>query len=247
MTDSHVTDGLRSLKLSGMADEFARQQAAPVNSELAISQRLQMMICAEQDVRADRRRKRLLADSGLNPTIAPEALDFSPARGLDRAQIEELLTCQWIRLANNATIVGPTGSGKSFLAAALGRAAIRQGLAVRYGRAHMLAEDMAVARVDGSLRKLRQQMRKCDLLIIDEFGLHELDEQAKEDLLDILEERAGVKSTIVVGQRAVAEWHDFIATPLLADAILDRMLYQSYNLKLLGESMRRRKPERAEV
>ena len=143
---------------------------------------------------------------------------------------------------HNATIVGATGSGKSYLAMALGRAAIRQGIPVRYYRTHLLLEDVEVARVDGSIRKLRTQLRKYGLLILDEFGLHELSDQAKEDLLDILEERVGRASTIVIGQRAISEWHDFIGRPLMADAILDRILHHSYNINLRGKSLRERRP-----
>lgn len=247
MSDYRITDGLRSLKLSGMIEEYERQQITPANSELGFSRRLQMLICAEADARADRRCKRLLVESGLNPSIVPEAIDYNPARSLDRSLIEELLTCRWIGQGHNITIVGPSGGGKSYLASAIGRGAIRQGLSVRYTRSHILTEDMGLARIDGSLRKLRNQIKKVDLLILDEFGLHELDEQGKEDLLDALEERTGTRSTIVVGQRAIEEWHAFIGTPLLADAILDRMLCRAYNIALQGDSLRCRYPSQGEV
>ena len=191
--------------------------------------------------------KRLLAESGLDTASVPEAVNFDPRRGLDRSVIEELFNCRWIRLGNNATIVGMTGGGKTYLAQALGRAAIRQGMSLRYKRAHLLTEDLALARIDGSLRKLRQLYSKCDLLIIDDFALSEIDDQANEDLLDILDSRAGQKSTIVVGQRAIAEWHTFIGAPLIADAMLDRILCRAYNITLRGESMRKRAPNTQEV
>jgi DNA replication protein DnaC len=125
----------------------------------------------------------------------------------------------------------------------LGRAAIRQGLSVvYYYRTHLLLEDIAIARIDGSIRKARHSLRKLHLLILDEFGLHDLDDQGKEDMLDIFEDRAGSASTIVIGQRAIAEWHAFLAHPLLADALLDRILCRSYNIELKGRSMRERTP-----
>lgn len=242
MLDRQVTDGLRALKLSGMADEFERQQQTMSSASQPASDRIMQLIHAENDARTDRRRKRLLLSSGLNASIAPEDLNLASDRGLDPTMINEMLTCNWIRQANNATIVGATGGGKTFVATALGRAAIRQGLSVGYRRTHLLLEDIAVARLDGTIRKMRQQLCKLNLIILDEFGLHALDEQAKEDLLDILEDRVGSSSTVVVGQRAVNEWHDFIDRPLLADALLDRILCRAYNIEIKGRSLRNRKP-----
>lgn len=242
MTDHHIAPELRALKLGGMADEYVRQQTLASAVTQPFSDRLIQMIHAENDARADRKRARLLSASQLHHTATPEDLVYSIDRGLDESQIKEMQNCNWIRHGHNATIVGATGSGKSYLAMALGRAAIRQGIPVRYYRAHLLLEDVEVARVDGSIRKLRTQLRKYGLLILDEFGLHELNDQAKEDLLDILEERVGRASTIVVGQRAISEWHDFIGRPLMADAILDRILHHSYNINLRGKSLRERKP-----
>lgn len=245
MRDTRVTDGLKALQLVGMAAEYERQEMALVAQDLPYPERIMQMIHAEIDWKADRRSARLLKASGLNPAVIPERLHYGIERGMDRSLIAELCTCQFIRLAQNVTIVGATGNGKTFLGSALGRCAIRQGIAVRYYRAHRLVEDFAVARLDGSIRRLRAALRKVPLLILDEFGLFDISDQGKEELLDVLEDRAGTGSTIVIGQLSVKEWHDFIGTPLLADAILDRILCRSYNIELTGESMRVRNPNAA--
>ena len=243
MRDSRISEGLNALKLAGMAAEYERQEADPASSQLSMSERLAQMIIAEQDLRADRRTQRLLNKSGLNPAIIPEKLVYRDGRGLDRGLMAELLACQYIKHGHNITITGATGSGKTYVGSALGRAAVRQGIPVFYFRAHRLVENLAIARIDGSIRRVRAALRKAPLLILDEFGLFDINEQGKEEILDILEDRVGSGSTIVLGQLSIKEWHEFIGTPLLADAILDRILCRSYNINLHGGTMRERRPE----
>lgn len=243
MRDMRVADGFRALKVPGMASEYERQELTPDERQLPMTERLLQMIHAEFDMRADRRTARLLAVSGLNPAFIPEKLTYAADRSLDRNLITELATCQYVKHGHNVTITGATGSGKTFVGTALGRGAIRQGVPVRYFRTHRLVEDLAVAHIDGSIRKVRAALRKAPLLILDEFGLFEISEQGKEEILDILEDRAGSGSTIVIGQLSIKEWHEFIGTPLLADAILDRILCRSYNIDLGGGTLRPRKPD----
>lgn len=145
MTDHHIAPELRALKLGGMADEYIRQQTLASAVTQPFSERLMQMIHAENDARADRKRARLLSTSQLHHLAMAEDLIYSNDRGFDESQIKEMQNCNWIRHAHNATIVGATGSGKSYLAMALGRAAIRQGIPVRYYRTHLLLEDVDVA------------------------------------------------------------------------------------------------------
>ena len=161
-------------------------------------------------------------------------------RGLDRAYVAELLTCGWIRRCDNVLITGPAGSGKSFLGSALGAAAIDLGLSVRYVRTNPMLEQMALAHLDGSISKLRQSLISASLLILDDFGIAPITLRAKEDLLELLEGRIDAGSTIVMGQLAPEEWHDYLDAPHLADAIIDRLFQRSHRFALKGTSMRMR-------
>lgn len=171
----------------------------------------------------------------------PEAIDYQPTRGLDRAFVGDLLTSQWMLQHQNLLITGPTGTGKTWLACAFAVQAARRGFTVGYRRLGRLLEDMEIAHADGSIRKLRQQLAKLQLLILDDFGLDSLTARGRSDLLELLDDRVGSGSTIVAGQLPIKGWHSFINDPAMADAILDRLIHSSLKLTLKGESLRKMK------
>lgn len=240
MDIEHACQKLIALGNGGMAQALEIQARSTAFTEMAFIERLSYLLVAEENHRDDRRLKRLLKAAKFKVHAIPEDIVFKPDRGLDRPVIAELLTCQWLRTHDNVLITGPTGSGKTWIACALGFAAVRAGKSVRYFRANPLLKEYAVAQVDGTAKRLLNQLSKIDVLILDDFAVAPVDERSKEHLLDILDARNGSTSTIVAGQRGLSEWHQYLDSPLLADAILDRLHQRSHKIKLQGDSMRSR-------
>lgn len=241
MTLQHTMEQLQELRLTGMRDGLEHQLTQTTYTELNFEQRLAHLVGAESSHRDSQRLRRLLKNARLKVAAEPEAIDYRPSRGLDRAMTAELLTCGWIERQQNLLITGQTGTGKTWLACAFGVQAARKGLTVAYKRVGRLLEELEVAHADGSLGKLRGHLAKAKLLILDDFGLAPLSTRGRNDLLEILDDRVGSGSTIVAGQMPIKEWHAFINDPALADAILDRLIHSSHKLALKGESMRKRK------
>lgn len=241
MTLQATIDQLRDLKLSGMVAGLDHQLSQVAYAELSFEQRLGHLVDAETSHRSSQRLKRLLKNAKLKVQAEPEAIDYHPTRGLDRAFMGDLLTSQWMLQQQNLLITGPTGTGKTWLACAFAVQAARQGFTVGYRRLGRLLEDMEIAHADGSLRKLRQQLAKLQLLILDDFGLDPLTTRGRSDLLELLDDRVGSGSTIVAGQLPIKGWHNFINDPAMADAILDRLIHSSLKLTLKGESLRKMK------
>lgn len=179
--------------------------------------------------------------SGASPPRAcVEDLDTLTPRGLDKALIIQLATGQWIREGLNLLILGPTGVGKTWIACALAQQACRQGFTIRYLRAPRLFEGLHLAHADGRFPKLMAGYAKTDLIVLDDW-LASLDASARRDLLELLDDRHGQRSTLVTSQLPVDHWHEVIGDPTLADAILDRLVHSAYRVTLKGESMRKRK------
>lgn len=200
---------------------------------------------AEVASRDDRRLQRIIRAAKFKITAMPEEIDFRSGRNLDRAQIAQLLTCDWIERRRGGIITGPCGAGKTWLACAIGMQAARLGHTVQYHRVSLLLEAMTLAHQDGSVGKLRLALAKARLLILDDFGLARFSTRGKQDLLEILDARVGTSSTLIAGQLPFQDWHEHIDAPALADAILDRVTHSSFRLELGGESMRKLTAEAA--
>jgi DNA replication protein DnaC len=171
---------------------------------------------------------------------ALEDLNYRDRTGLDRSQIAALAACDWIRANQNVLIHGATGSGKSFLACALGHQACRNGLSVLYVRAPRLFEELTLCHADGSFRKRLAAIAKISVLIIDDFAIAPIGPRERNDLLELVDDRVGTRSCIVTSQLPIEDWHDYIGDPTLADAILDRILHRSHRIHLEAkESIRK--------
>lgn len=241
MSIEQTMELLGQLRLTGMRTGLEHQLTQPVYADLPFEQRFGQLVDAEASQRDSQRLKRLLHNARLKVQAEPEAIDYRPGRGLDRAVFGDLLTCGWIERRQNLLITGQTGTGKTWIACALAMQAARKGLTVGYKRVGRLLEEMEIAHADGSLGKLRGQMAKLQLLVLDDFGLVPLNSRGRSDLLEVLDDRVGSGATIVAGQMPIKEWHGFISDPALADAILDRLIHSSHKLALKGESMRKLK------
>lgn len=231
---------LRTLKLSGMADALDLQWQQPQTyDDLSFDERIGLMIHQEMTSRDDKRLQRLLKNARFKIVARMEDIDYTHPRGLMKSQIAALQTGDWITKHRNLIFTGPTGCGKTFLACALGHYACHHGFSVRYFRATRLFDRLTISHGDGSYLKLINQIAKTDVLIIDDWGLEELTQSQRNDLLEIMDDRHGRKSTIVTSQLPATKWHSFIGEATLADAILDRLLHNAHKLKLKGESMRK--------
>lgn len=168
-------------------------------------------------------------------------MDYEPRRKLDRAIVARLADCAWVNEHRNLIITGATGTGKTFLASAFGNAACRQGLKTKYYRVNRLLTDLAIGRGDGSYNKIMRDLKKADLLILDDWGMTVLDPVSGRDLIEVVEDRFGYHSTIISGQLPVKDWHELFEDSTVADAVLDRLIHNAYRFQLHGPS--KRKPD----
>jgi len=234
-------DQLNAMGLYGMAKAFHDITANPDADALSHGEWLALLLDREQALRHDRRLSARLRYAKLRHQAAAEDIDFRADRGLDRRQIQDLLMLKWVDNHENLILEGPTGVGKSWLACAFGHRACRDNRAVLYVRAPKLFDELALAHADGSFARRIKALGTVEVLILDDWGLTPLDTQSRHDLLEILEDRYGRKSTLVTSQLPVADWHSLIGHATYADAILDRLVHNAHRIQLKGESMRRLK------
>jgi DNA replication protein DnaC len=240
MLIQQTIQGLRSLRLNAMAEAFEQQRGNPALQELPFEDRMAMLVDHERQARESRRVQRLLKTARLKSVNASvEDIDFRASRGLDKRQLTGLMSCDWVSKGQNLIFTGPTGAGKTWLACAFANLAARRGMPVLYRRLPRLLEEMEIAREDGSLLKLRQQLARARVLVLDDWGVCQLTTQGREDLLEIIDDRVGTLSTVITSQLPVSDWHTYLGEPTIADAILDRLVHSAHRVALKGESMRK--------
>lgn len=232
---------LETLRLAGMTKALKEQMEMEDIGDMTFEARLGLLADRESAVRDTRRLKTRLRKAKLRQNACIEDIDFGHARGLDRSLILRLAECRWIAGHENLIITGPTGVGKSYLACAFAQKACREGYTAVYQRLSRLFEDLSLAKGDGRYLKLITALTKTDLLVLDDYGLAALNQEQRHDLLEILEERHGLKSTLVTSQLPLEHWHEQIGDPTLADAILDRLIHNAHKIQMKGGSMRKRK------
>jgi DNA replication protein DnaC len=231
---------LKALRLDGMARAFEEQLTLPLAAELAFEDRFAQLVDRELHWRDNQRRDRLLKQAKLkHPQACLEDVDHRPGRGLDKALIATLAGGDWIRQGHALLIGGATGTGKTWLACALGQQACRQGFSTFYARLPRLLDTLRIAHGDGSFGKRLAQLARLDVLILDDWGLTPLDPTARHDLLEVIDDRSQGRATIITSQLPVEHWHGWLNDPTLADAILDRLVHQAYRLNLKGDSLRK--------
>ena len=234
-------DKLQALKFTGMAAALADQLTTPDIDELAFEERLGLLVDREMTERENRRLTNRLRRARLRHNATLEDIDYQSPRGLDKSLIQSLAACQWVQEHLNILVTGPTGVGKTWLACALAQKACREGYTAQYARLSRLLRELIIAKGDGRYPKLLANLAKVDVLILDDWGLIKPTAENRRDLLEVLEDRHGNRSTIVTSQLPTKEWHAVIGDPTLADAILDRLLHNAYKINLRGESMRKQK------
>ncbi len=239
MLNHPTLDQLHTLGLHGMAKAFAEIDANSDADGLGHREWLGLLLDREISWRQDKRFAARLRHARLRQQACLEDVDYRSPRSLDRTLFQRLAEGQWIDAHDNLALTGPTGTGKSWLASALGHKACRDNRSVLYQRVPRLFADLALARGDGRHPRLLRNLGRADLLILDDWGLEPLDAAARHDLLEILEDRYGRRSTLITSQLPVSRWHEIIGDPTYADAILDRLVHNAHRIELTGDSLRR--------
>jgi DNA replication protein DnaC len=240
MLTNQTISPLRGLKLYGMADALDEQLRQPETYDLAFEERLGLLVDRETASRDSRRLGRLLKAAKLRQQASVEDINYRHPRGLDRRQMAGLASCGWIRAHETVLITGPTGTGKTWIACSLANAACRQGLSALYARTGRLLEELRIAHANGSYGRRLEQIARIDVLALDDLGIQRLGTGERQDLLEVLEDRCGLRSMIVTSQLPIPDWHEAIGSPnpTLADAILDRLLSNAHRIELRGETLR---------
>lgn len=230
---------LRTLKLDGMATGLEEQLTLASMAALSFEERLTLLVDREVHCRRDRRLLRLLKSAQLKyGQAAIEDIDSRPGRGLDRRAVMSLALGDWVTSGHSVLITGQTGTGKSWLACALAQYACRRGYSALYLRLPRLQEELRIRHASGTFGKWLLQLAKTDVLLLDDWGMGNLDSGTRSDLLEIIDDRAASKATIIAGQLPVEHWHAWIGDATIADAVLDRIMQRHHRFALTGESLR---------
>lgn len=236
-----LMEKLQMLRFHGMFIALEEQMQMTDIGSLTFEDRLGLLIDREMTERDNRRLATRLKKAKLRQNASLEDVDLRYPRGLDKSLLMQLGQCRWLKEHQNVLIIGPTGVGKTYLACALANKACREGYSVLYFRLSRLLYDLNIAKGDGRYDKLLKAMARADLLVFDDWGLDTFSKDQQHDLLEILEDRHGRRSTLITSQLPVKHWYDILGDPTLADAILDRLVHNAHKINLKGDSMRKNK------
>lgn len=232
-------DLMRRMRLNGMAAAFTESLSSTYAETMTPDGFVSWLLAREWDYRSSAAVERLIRGAGFRYKAYPEEIDYAISRGLERNQMERLLGLDFVRQGMNLFITGSSGTGKSFLATAIGYQACKNGIRTLYANATKLLGMLKVAKVKGTLEYELKKIERCQLLIFDDAFLVPLDAKERSILLDIIEDRHGRKSIIVSSQLPVSNWYDAIGEPTVADAVLDRIVHSAHRIELTGESLRK--------
>jgi len=245
MTIQTLYDQLPELRIPAFRQALQEQQSNAKYTELAFEERLALLVDHECTQRRENRIRRNIHTATFPMSASLEDLDISATRGLERRSVLELVQCNWITARQNMIILGPTGSGKSFLACAFGTAAARNGFTVRYHRTSRLLHTLTQVRADGTLTGTLRSLARINLLVLDDWMRDAITIQNAQDMLEVLDDRFGHTATLIASQVPIADWHRRIPDPTLADAILDRLVHNAHRIELKGESQRKIRAKRS--
>lgn len=241
MTVEETIEKLIQLRLPHMASALRSELERSAGSALSVEDCVGLMVDREWTERDNRRTGRRIKDAKLGVPACMEDLWCDPARGVDKAVARSFATCQWVRAKQNVIIIGMTGTGKTYLSAALAEAACRRGYRALRVRVPRLLDELAVARADGSYGATLSRLAKLDVLVLDDLLIAPLKDTERRDLLEVLEDRYDQRSTIVTSQVPTKSWHEMLTDPTVADAICDRLVHNAHVLSLKGPSIRKKK------
>lgn len=238
--DNHTTiEKLRHMRMYAMARIHYASTQENMYDDYSTDEYLGLLVDEEWQDRENRRINNLITKAGFKLPASPKDIDYTAQRGLDKNHFERLLSLDFLRNNQNILLIGATGVGKSYLAQAIGRHACTMLHKTLYYKTSKLMETLKLAKVEGTYLKTLKKLQKVPLLILDDFGLHPLDNTSREALMDLVEDRDHRASTIIASQIPIANWHELIGEGTIADAILDRLVNSSHRIELRGESMRK--------
>jgi DNA replication protein DnaC len=231
---------LKSLHLYAMAAAWVTQRGDPSFGEIDFDARLGLLVDAETLARDNKRIARLLREAKLRlPSACIEDIDTSPKREIERSLVKTLATGRWIADHQNVLITGMTGVGKTYVACALAQLGCRTGFRALYRRTPRLFEELALAHADGTYTRLLGKLAKIDVLVLDDWGLAPPTDIQRRDVLEIMDDRHGARSTVIASQLPVGKWHDHLGDPTIADAVLDRVVHNAHRINLKGPTRRK--------
>lgn len=233
-----LLEKFQQLSCLGMKTALQEQLQRNDLHDIAFEDRLMLLLDREITHRNNRRLQLKLKQAKLKQAASLENINFKSARGLDKSLILSLASCQWVKEHHTILLTGATGTGKTYIACALAHQACLEGFGSAYVRLPRLCQEFLTAKNDGRYAKLMKSLEKIDVLILDDFALQTLNDEQCRDLLEILDDRHRLKSTIITSQLPLKHWHEALGSPTLADAILDRIVHQAYKIELKGDSLR---------
>lgn len=246
MLKEPTIEKLHALRLRIMAAAWLEQDKSPDTLALPFDDRLALLVDAETLARDNTRLAKNLRDAKLRITNACiEGIEFSRERQLDKPAVRQLATCRWVTEHQTVIVTGATGTGKSYFGCALAHEACRRGFRALYRRVPRLFDELRLARADGTYSRLLARIAKIDVLMLDDFAIAPLTDESRRDLLEILEDRYGLRATIITSQLKHDRWHDYLADPTVADAICDRVIHGAHKVALAGPSRRKTAKESA--
>jgi DNA replication protein DnaC len=235
-----IESSLHTLRLPGMAECWSSLSETHRLDKLSLRDGMQLLLQTERDTRFDHRIAHLIKDAHFRCQATIEELELDTARGVDAATVSQLGTGEYIKNGSTVVLCGPAGTGKTFLATALGEKACRQGMHVRYYTMQKMLDALRLARLEGHETRFFEKMEKMDLLIIDDFGMRTLEGQQQNDFEQIIDDRYRNKALIISSQLDVADWYKVFTNELIAEACLDRLVHKSIRFHLDGESLRKK-------
>lgn len=241
MNNNHTLEKLRQMRLFGMHDAFKTSLENTLKEQMTQDQFVFHLVSSEWDNRRNRAIERAIKQANFRYNASLEEVDYTFERGLDRNQVERLAALEFVRESKDLFITGPTGTGKSYLATALGNKACQDGFKVLYASTAKLISQLKIAKAKGLILTELKRIERADLLILDDFGMQAFDSQGRGIMMDIIEDRHQKRSTMITSQVPVKSWHGVIGEKTIADAILDRLVHHSLRVELFGESIRKRK------
>ena len=238
-------DKLYAMKLNGLAEAWLEQQQQPQSGDLSFDERLAMLVERQWIWKENRALVTRLKFAQLKQSACLEDIDYRHPRGLKRAVVEQLASCEWIRHHRHCIITGPTGVGKSYLACALAHKACRERFRALYFYGPKLFRALNLAQADGSLTRLLKRLARVDLLVVDDWGMTPLKPEQYRLFLEILDDRQGTGANLITSQYPVKSWHELIGDPTVGDAILDRLVHSAFTIDLDGDSMRKKRSKQS--
>jgi DNA replication protein DnaC len=229
---------LMDLRLKGMAGAL-QEQLERGDAALSFEDRFGLIVDREWTMRQEKRLDTRLQTAQLKQNACVEDINYRHPRGLDRNVVQDLISCRWIRAGRNVIICGPTGIGKTWLACAFANKACREGLTAHYDRVPRLLHELSTARADGTYLKQLKRLAKYDLVVLDDWALSPIDGPGMHSILEVIDDRAGVRSTLLTSQLPSSKWHGMVDDPSVADALMDRLLGGAVEMNLKGDSLRR--------